>query len=234
MAGKIIKYIFLALLILVIGALVFRIMLSNDKSTFSKFEITDTSRAAYEENGNLTVSTLALKDKISGAGYFCAYSMYYVEETKELQVTVRYNKSAIGYTGVETEEDFKFLLLNKKTPMEIYGSSVDISKEDNLFKRYDGKYMEPDSVERDTKYGLYTFKKLIFKDIILSEDAFQSDEFSIVMLPTDMTPPSPDDDALTRVEAYEMIFDSQIIHFADQPLDNYSLSKKDIAALKGE
>ncbi len=234
MAGKIIKYIFLALLIIVIGALIVRIMISSDKSTFTDFEVTDTSRDAYEENGKLTVSTLALKDKISGAGYFCAYSMYYVEETKELQVTVRYNDSAVRYTGVENDEGFEFLLLNKKTPMELLGSSEEISKEDNLFKRYDGKYMKPESIESDTKYGLYTFKKLIFKDIIISEDGFQADEFAIVMLPTGMTPPSPDEDALTRVTAYEKIFDSQVVHFADQPLENYSLSKKTLAALKGE
>lgn len=236
MGKKIIKYFFLAMLVLVLGALIVRIAMSNDKSTFDNFEITEDSRAAYAESGQLTVKTLALKDKLGGAGYFCAYSLYYVEETNELQITVRYNTSAQKYTGVESDSDFEFLLLKKKFKQDLNDSSdkSEDSESENMFRRYDGVYYKPDSVESQSKYGFYRFRKLIFKDVEISDDGFASDEFAVVMVPTGLDLPDADSDAVTRLTVYESIFDSQTIHFAEQPLDGYKLSKKDISKLKGE
>ena len=233
MATKIIKYFFGTLLVLVIGALIFRIILSSDKSTFDDFKITDTSKAAYAENGELTVKTLKLKDKLGNAGYFCAYSMYYVEETHELQVTVRYNVSAIDYTDVESDEDFEFLLMKRKTPLDLLNLSEEEGdlKQANTFTRYDGEYVRPVSEEKTSKYKLYRFKKLVFEDIPVSEEGFVAGEYVIVMAPKRMTLPSPDADVLTRNEAYEKIFDSQEIHYATQSVDSYKLTKKNIAAL---
>ncbi len=233
MAKKIIKYFFGTLLILVIGALIFRIILSSDKSTLDDFKITDASKAAYAENGELTVKTLKLKDKLGGAGYFCAYSMYFVEETRELQVTVRYNVSAVDYTGVESDEDFEFLLLKRETPLDLMDLSAEEEdlKQANTFTRFDGEYLRPVSSEKASKYKLYRFKKLVFEDIPVSEDGFTAGEYVIVMIPTGMTLPSPDADVLTRNEAYANIFDSQEIHYATQPVDSYKLTKKNIAAL---
>ena len=233
MAKKIIKYFFLTFLALVIGALIFRIILSSDKSTFDDFKITDTSKSAYAESGELTVKTLKLKDKLGGAGYFCAYSMYYVEETSELQVTVRYNISAVDYTSVESDEDFEFLLLKRKTPVDL----TDLSKNEgeaqatNTFVRFDGEYLRPVSVEKESKYKLYRFKKLVFENVPVDEDGFTAGEYVIVMVPTGMTIPSADSDALTRNEAYEQIFDSQEIHYAAQPVDSYRLTKKNLDTL---
>lgn len=233
MATKIIKYFFLTLLAIVIGALIFRIIMSGDKSTLDDFKITDTSKATYAENGELTVKTLKLKDKLGGAGYFCAYSMYYVEETGELQVTVRYNVSAVDYTAVESDEDFEFLLLKRKTPLDLakLSDAEGDLKQANTFTRFDGEYLRPVSTEKASKYKLYRFKKLVFENVPVSEDGFEAGEYVIVMVPTGMTLPSPEADVLTRNEAYEKIFDSQEIHYASQPLDKYKLTKKNIAAL---
>ncbi len=233
MATKIIKYFFAALLIIVIGALIVRIIMSSDKSTLDDFKITDISKSAYAESNDLTVKTLKLKDKLGNAGYFCAYSMYYVEETGELQVTVRYNVSAVEYTEVESDDDFEFLLLKRKTPLDLMNLSAEDGdlKQANTFTRYDGEYIRPASEEKASKYKLYRFKKLVFENVPVSEDGFEAGEYAIVMVPTGMTLPSPDDDVLTRNEAYEKIFDSQEIHYANQPLDKYKLTKKNIAAL---
>ena len=195
--------------------------------------ITDASKSAYAENGGLTVKTLKLKDKLGNAGYFCAYSMYYVEETGELQVTVRYNVSAVDYTEVESDEDFEFLILKRKTPLDLMNLSAEDSdlKQANTFTRYDGEYLRPASVEKASKYKLYRFKKLVFENVPVSEDGFEAGEYVIVMVPTGMTLPSPDADVLARNEAYGNIFDSQEIHYAEQPLDKYKLTKKNIAEL---
>lgn len=235
MAKKIIKYFFVFLMIAVIGSLVVRIMLSNDKRTFQDFEVTDETRSEFHGNGKVLprVLTLGLKDKISGRGYFCAYSLYCVEDTGEVQVTVRYNKSAVGYTGVENEDGFEFLLLLRDTPLTLIGEDKNedegVSDEDNnMFTLYDGVYYEPDSVETRSKYGLYRFKKLIFKDVRFSEDGISKDELAVVMIPTGLDIPASDSDALTRMSVYEKIFDDQTVHFASQPFEEHKLIESDI------
>ena len=104
-------------------------------------------------------------------------------------------------------------------------------KQANLFVRYDGEYMRPDSVEEASKYKLYHFKKLIFKNVPVDEDGFEAGEYVIVMVPTGMDLPTPDADVLVRNSAYGMIYDSQEIHFASQPTDKYKLSRKNLTAL---
>ena len=178
MVTKIIKYFFGIFLILVIGALIVRIIMSSDKSTLDDFKVTDASKAAYSENGGLTVKTLKLKDKLGNAGYFCAYSMYYVEETGELQVTVRYNVSAVEYTEVESDDGFEFLLLKRKTPLDLMNLSAEDGdlKQTNTFTRYDGEYIRPASEEKASKYKLYRFRKLTFENVPVSEDGFEARE----------------------------------------------------------
>ena len=44
---KIVKYTFIVLLCIIIGALIIRTVIYSDKTVFDEFEITDASRAAY-------------------------------------------------------------------------------------------------------------------------------------------------------------------------------------------
>lgn len=232
MVTKILKKAFIIFLVIVIGALIVRMFISSDKTTFDDFAVSEDSLAAYAESGALTVKTLAQKDKFSGAGYFAAYSLFYVEETGEIQVTVRYNVSAVDYTGVESEEDFEFVLLKKENAQDLSVSTDGEKKEHDLFTWYDGDYYYPESVEEKSKYGLYRFEKLTFKGVKLDEGGIDASEIAVVMIPTSLTLPSPADDAVTRMHVYESIFDSQTVHFANQPLDAYRLSKKLVAALE--
>lgn len=228
---KIIKRILLGFLIVAVGALIIRAAISSDKSVLDEFKVTDASKAAYAENGSITVDTLKLKDKMAGSGYFSAYSLYYVEETGELQVTVRYNKSAKEYTHNDSDKGFQFLLLKRKTPQDLENSLVE---EENTFTLYDGEYFTADSVETKKRYGLYTYQKMIFKNVPLAGESFTDDELVVVMVPSDVTPPSPDDDVLMRSEAYEKFYDWQVIHFANQPYQKHNLTRGQLSALKGE
>lgn len=232
---KIIKTTLIVILVTIIAAFSIRaFVISTDKGTFDEFFVTDASKEAYKNGGKLTVDTLKLKDKMGGNGYFCAYSLYYVEETGELQVTVRYNKSALEYTKSKSHEDIEFGLLIRETPEDL--SYVDgVKAENTVFDLYDGEYKLPDAVETKTKYGgLYTYKKLIFNNVKLTGESFTGEDVVVLMLPAGTSYPTPADDPTARQDVYESIFDLQPIHYSKQPFDSYKLSRGDLKSLKTE
>ena len=220
---KILKRIAVIFVFSVIGALIVRAAISTDKTVFDDFKITDESKVAYADGEKLTVDTLDLKHLISMNGYFSAYSMYYVEETGELQITVRYNNSALEYTKTEKHEDLEFMLVKREKPVDLTGKSVSDIEEETQFDLYDGEYYRPESVETESRWGLYKYRKLIFKNIELT----QTDEIALVLAPKGAVVPSAEDDALIRKEAYDTYFDMQNVHYKDQPFEEYKLSKSD-------
>ena len=228
---KTLKIIATVFVFTVIGALIVRALISNDKTVFDEFTVTEESKAAYAETGSLTVDTLDLKHFISMNGYFSAYSLYYVEETGELQVTVRYNDSALEYTKTKKHEDITFMLLKRVESVDLTGKSVSDIDEENQFKLYDGEYYLGETVEAKSRWGLYNYRKLIFKNVELSGDDFNLDDLAVVMAPKGAVVPTADDDALTRKEAYDTYFDMQNVHFSEQPFEEYKLSKGDKKAL---
>ncbi len=167
MVKKVIKIFFMVLLFTIIGAFIGRAIVSTDKSAYDEFTVTDTSRAAYTD-GELEVGQLGLKDKISASGYFCAYSLYEIDETGEVQVTVRYNRSALTYTNTESEDSIGFRLHISQSEAE--GT---------------GKYYDPVSVETTKRWwGLYTYRKLIFENVDLTgltdEDGDEIDMYVVM------------------------------------------------------
>ncbi|MBR6806983.1 MAG: hypothetical protein IKM46_01240 [Clostridia bacterium] len=220
---KILKRAAVIFVFTVVGALIIRAAISTDKSVFDDFMVTDESRSAYADGGKLTVGTLDLKHYISMNGYFSAYSMYYVEETGELQITVRYNNSALDYTKTEKHEDFEFMLVKRTKAVDLTGKSAGDIEEETQFDLYDGEYYLPETVDTESRWGLYKYRKLIFKNVELT----QTDEIALVLAPKGATVPSPEDDALIRKEAYDTYFDMQNVHYKDQPFEEYKLSKSD-------
>lgn len=245
---KIVKYTFIVLLCIIIGALIIRTVIYSDKTVFDEFEITDASRAAYAESGTVDVLELENKNKSSENGYFCAYSMYYVEQTGELQVTVRYNTSAFDYTDTNDDADIEFLLMkrvgenlsqNMESAMtqEVHRGQSSLSereKEENYLENYTGEYLYPSRVETAKRYGIYRYRKLFFENVSLEGETFNAEDVIVVMVPSGTVAPSPDAEALERYDVYKHFFDRQYIHYTAQPYDEYKLSKKDIASLKAE
>ena len=201
---KFIKWFLISILILVIAFLFFRIITHEDKTVFDDFEVTDASREAY--SGELNVLTLSLKDKHSDNGYFCAYSMFYVEETGELQVTVRYNKSAAKYTDRESTNDLDFRLMVR--PENDGESSGD--KKEGLYR---GTYLGAANVEEKSRYGIYEFRKLTFEGLDLTAEEFKNTNVIVVM--TDKSASDTD---------YALFFDRQYVHYNGQPTETYELS----------
>ncbi len=230
-SNKILKYIIIVFIFAVIGALVFRVIMSSDKSVFDHFEITDASKQAYNEAGDLTVYTMEFKNRTADNGYFCAYSLYYVKETGELQVTVRYNKSAVGYVGAESTADLEFFLMTRQGEnLSESGpaSSAEESGSRALNKKYSGTYYKPYKVETDSRYGLYEFRKLYFENVTLTGDACENEDVVVVMVPTGT--PLPTEENATSI--YSAFYDRQNMHYTAQPFDTYKLSRKNIKALE--
>lgn len=242
---KALKIFFTAILLIIIGLIIVRIGIMQDKSAFDDFKITEKSAAAYAEKGDLTVRTLKLKDKISSSGLFCAYSMYYVEETGELQVTVRYNNRSLDGIDIENEEQLSFTLFEHEADKESE-SSAD-AEEDEIKFYSDGNYYEPVSVETKTKYGLYSFRKLIFEDIELTEEKMNNYDLLVVMesaeaKKSDNTEEISDKNLSGTLARYESLKEKakknggklgcQYIHYAEQPVKDYKLSRSDISDLK--
>ena len=243
---KVVKYTFIALLCVIIGALIVRVIISSDKSIFDHFEVTDASRAVYAEQGELSVLSMEFKNKTSENGYFCAYSLFYVEETGELQVTVRYNTSALKYTDSESEEDIEFLLMKRvgedlsQKQEEAMTHTVnrgpsnlsEREKNENYLENYTGEYFYPSSVETESRYGIYRYRKLIFENVPLEGEGFSAEDVIIVMVPTGSVAPDEDADPLERLDVYKTFFDRQYMHYTAQPYDEYNLTKKNIEALE--
>lgn len=237
---KIIKTTFVVLLCIIIGALIIRTIIYSDKTVFDDFEISDASRTAYAEHGELNVREMAYKNRTADNGYFCAYSMFYVEQTGELQVTVRFNVSALDYTDTESEEDIEFLLMTRvgrdlsAEGVTQSGSSSSLSereREQNILENYTGEYFRPTRVEERSRYGIYRYRKLFFENIKLDGDA---EDVIVVMAPTGTNPPPADADSLERYDTYKHFMDRQYMHYTAQPYDTHKLSKKELSALKSE
>lgn len=91
--GKVVKFIFAALFIVFMAAVILRIFMLKDSRTLSDIYPTEAAKTAYAEDGSGAFLTHRPAEEISSDGYYSAYAMVYAPEEKELQLTVRYNDS---------------------------------------------------------------------------------------------------------------------------------------------
>lgn len=139
--GRIATFIIFALCFM----FVIRCCMVADKSEFSNLYITDGVRSAYAD-GESEVKTVKVEREIADDGYFSAYAFFYVPETGEIQVTVRWNDSAYEYTSTEQGYEFAFHLLNETTGEKYPATVIDTAKK-----------------------SIYNYRKLVAKDVDLGE-----------------------------------------------------------------
>ena len=111
---KIIKQIATAILFIICGMFIFRCCMVADKSIFDELFATDTLVTAYTD-GDFAVKTVKVEKEIADDGYFSAYAFYFIPETGEVQVTVRWNDSVYEYTDMTQGHEYVFHLLNEAT-----------------------------------------------------------------------------------------------------------------------
>ena len=111
---KVIKQIATAILFIICGMFIFRCCMVADKSVFDELFATESLTAAYAD-GEFAVQTVKVEKEIADDGYFAAYAFYFVPETGEVQVTVRWNDSVYEYTDMTEGHEYSFHLLNEAT-----------------------------------------------------------------------------------------------------------------------
>ena len=172
--GTVFKWIVFAVIVLVIGLLFFRMFIKNDPKAAKQFIWTQDTVTAYNENSSgfkaysyELVSynrPTGLKDSngvaqyervtyndITSDGTFSFSNMIYIPSSKELEITVRYNRKAI--------ESLKSALNLKEIEEEPFFFALEF---------LGGDYKTTYSYTSLSRFT-YEYRRLVFKDVDLSE-----------------------------------------------------------------
>lgn len=180
--GKVVRYIALSLVVLVYGLIFFRLFIKSDPDSAKGFIWTESSIAAYEsdpdsfiiqtqkictyqkevgkdENGIPTYETVTYND-ITSDGSFMISNLMYVPSTRELTVTVRYNRGALESLKEECELD----ALPKGEPF--FFALEGVGK--------DGEGYATEYSYYPSSRFTYEYRRLVFSDVELPTDGLVS------------------------------------------------------------
>ncbi len=124
---KFIKRLATAIVLIICGMFVLRCCLVADKSVFDELYATDALTSAYAD-GAMDVQTVPVEKEIADDGYFSAYAFYFIPETGDVQITVRWNDSVYEYTSMDAGHEYTFHLLNETTGETFPLTSLDAKK----------------------------------------------------------------------------------------------------------
>ncbi len=176
--GKILRLAALSLAVLVYGLIFFRIFIKSDPESAKMFLWTDTAVQAYkdssdtfgaytqklstyqrqtgtDENGIPEYTTVSYND-ITSDGSFHVSNMIYVSSTKELTVTVRYNRTAVD--ALKSAYNLDSLPSGELFFFALEGVGADGSE-----YAYEYRYT---SSARFT----YEYRRLVFSNVVLPDD----------------------------------------------------------------
>ncbi len=144
MIGKIFKFLFYGIILLVVGLLGFRLYTFNHYPDFAKGVIaTDTLRTGYK-SGTLAATTWEMPTKIDAAGEFFVYEPLYFENEKTLIITVRYNDSLLEAMKFDGGGD----------ALPLFPSLYADGTERVLPTKYEYGYA----------YGIYSYRRYVFEN----------------------------------------------------------------------
>lgn len=131
--GKICKYAFIALIIMVFALFFYRVSMMNDPSEMLDILPSDAAKSVYAQNGALEVKTQEMvNETISNDGKFYTTGLMIIPETNELIITVRYLDSTLDKLAEEYSLDpldptgkyFEFSLISTDKSERIYPSET--------------------------------------------------------------------------------------------------------------
>ena len=195
-------------------ALIWRVLFAGSEITLDEFIPTKTTAAAYTDSGDLKILTNEVAEEISEGGYFSAYGFFYSPETKELQVTVRYNNSTL-----DRLKDIDFFLYTVDTSGEPYDAEKEsvVDADGKVIRLHQGypksEVISPlDEYTQTDEILFYNYEKLVFPGIEIGDDTNV-----IISLCS-----AGDKDAEKAIVT---------AHFAEQPMEEYELSDDETEAL---
>ncbi len=158
---KALGWAFAAFVILFIGFLVLRMLLSDPPSSMEKVvwnqKLFDTYTVAKNEKRELEVLKIPTSDSFSEDGFHSIYEIAYVPEAKQLQFTVRHNDRAVKYLAQDHPEVRDI----EKNKGEIYVYSLTVRSAES------SATVDAYGYTSDSRFG-YTYRRLIFDDIDLT------------------------------------------------------------------
>lgn len=209
--SKILKYTVRAIAFIICGLFIWRVIFSQDKSTLSDLVATPSLISSFADDGDVLLYTHDVPEEISENGYFSAYAFVYSPTTRELEVTVRYNTSTVDALG---DVEFRLFTVDTSsgTPAED-GEETD----ERLYQGYPASGDSFPTYEADSKKLFYNYKRLVFENVEIGEHT--NVIISIVKAGT-----------AESDQNYEAAI---AVHFAEQPMKTYKLSKAERNALSG-
>lgn len=127
--GKIIKWLFFALIAAVFAFILIRIFMLDDKRTFRDIYPTENAKSAYADMGEGAFTYHKLPMDIASNGYYMAYGMVYCEKRGEMQLTVKYNDSLTDiYLEGSDAADFRWELENENGDTLAVGKVLDTTE----------------------------------------------------------------------------------------------------------
>ncbi len=174
--GKIIKYAFFALIILVNGVLVFRMCSSGEPSSMKVLMVNDNTLAAYAKSGDDLDLFYQNQDRITrgenNSGYFSVQQVVFIPEAQQVQVLVRYNNSTLralakdfNLESIPDRAENLFDVTIIKTTDLTPDTTEDNANAEFLAK----ERFYPSEMIMDEK-NIYNYRKFIF-DGVSTEDA---------------------------------------------------------------
>lgn len=233
--GTVIRFIFYGLILLVNGAIIFRVCMAEDPKSVKSFEINDSLREAYAESpDDFTVYTQTVFDMYTEDGIYYSTGMFLCPAAEQLQIAVRYNirtaDEAISGTSIGSSYasvlDGSGLLPISPLSGEILrrGAVVNISIPESEMRSGDfftfrlsddhGNYYMPSGDSKTTRI-LYVYHKLTF-------DGVSCDDSNLYVEIYPCYKGTPD---------YSTVLGRMKVYSTDRSLEEYHLSNSEKSKL---
>lgn len=152
--GRVIKYIFIAMIIGVFLIFLFRCAVMKDPASMTVLLASDEMKEIYSRNGSLEAYT---QDMVNGVisqdGRFYTTGLIILPETEELVITLRYNDSVLTS------------MAEKYGLSEVYGSEEYFSY---YLRDSEGNTYEPETIVSERKWR-YSYRRMRFSGIDVSK-----------------------------------------------------------------
>lgn len=155
--GKIIKYGFIALIVAVNAVILWRMFSSGDPSSMKKLLWNENTAVAYEKSGSaLEIIKQKEYKNLTADGKFYFSNMRYIPEAKQMQITVRYNRSTLeklaadySLSGIPEKDAnvFEFTLIDNNGNRYYSSAETYDTKTVYIYRRYIFDGVELDGVE---------------------------------------------------------------------------------------
>ena len=168
--GKILKLLFLLLIISTFAILIWRMNISNTPKSMKPLTPNDTLMSAYSENGGklsaFEQKHITVTKDLKCYGYFAVNSVIFIPEANQVQIVFKYNNSTIKHLkddyGVNPLPDRDSEIYDLSLVVSVFNSAkkdeADVTKQ----------RISPTSVTTESNL-LYNFRKFVFDGVPTDE-----------------------------------------------------------------